>query len=236
MGRFGFKCELFADSDPCPDLVPGAVEREPAAGAPHKSERSALGDCANEVIPCQQCATDAPCPFLGGLQSLRIDSADTAGVAAATGASAAAGEREENVHTHVWLSLGRRALWRNAQPRAPAQTRAGSAGDARGIGAAIPLLRRVLWDRRAEPLSAQRQGSEHAGDGGTAGASSRGDGAREEEDAPSIAPERLALHRHAKSCWIAADGHVYDATLFLARHPAGSEVWLGPCLGLGFRV
>merc|ERR1719163_612774 len=86
--RFGFKCEPFADSDPCPDLVPGAVVREPAAGAPPKSERSALGDCANEVIPCQQCATDAPCPFLGGLQNLRIGSADTAGVAAAGAASA----------------------------------------------------------------------------------------------------------------------------------------------------
>merc|ERR1719163_1907925 len=86
--RFGFKCELFADSDPCPDLVPGAVEREPAAGAPHKSERSALGDCANEVIPCQQCATDAPCPFLGGLRNLRIDSG--VGVVAAAAASVAA--------------------------------------------------------------------------------------------------------------------------------------------------
>lgn len=41
-----------------------------------------------------------------------------------------------------------------------------------------------------------------------------------------IAPERLALHRRAHSCWLAADGKVFDATLFLPRHPAGAEVLL----------
>ena len=30
----------------------------------------------------------------------------------------------------------------------------------------------------------------------------------------------------SKSCWLAADGKVYDATLFLQRHPAGAEVIL----------
>jgi hypothetical protein len=38
---------------------------------------------------------------------------------------------------------------------------------------------------------------------------------------PSIMPERLVMHRHRHSCWLSADGKVFDATLFLARHPAG---------------
>ena len=39
-----------------------------------------------------------------------------------------------------------------------------------------------------------------------------------------ISLAELARHNHAKDCWIAIDGIVYNVTKFLASHPAGSEI------------
>jgi len=49
---------------------------------------------------------------------------------------------------------------------------------------------------------------------------------QQEDHLPHISPERLVMHRHKHSCWLAAEGKVFDATLFLLRHPAGPEVIL----------
>ena len=38
-----------------------------------------------------------------------------------------------------------------------------------------------------------------------------------------ITLEELATHKTTKSCWIAFDGGVFDATNFLDEHPGGSD-------------
>jgi cytochrome b involved in lipid metabolism len=34
---------------------------------------------------------------------------------------------------------------------------------------------------------------------------------------------QIARHNYARSCWLAADGMVFDATEFMSSHPAGQE-------------
>jgi cytochrome b involved in lipid metabolism len=38
-----------------------------------------------------------------------------------------------------------------------------------------------------------------------------------------ITLEELAQHKTAKSCWIAVNGGVFDATPYMDEHPGGSE-------------
>jgi cytochrome b involved in lipid metabolism len=38
--------------------------------------------------------------------------------------------------------------------------------------------------------------------------------------------EEIAAHASRESCWLVANGRVYDATKFLTAHPAGDEAIL----------
>ncbi len=115
----------------------------------------------------------------------------------------------EPKHTYVWRSLCRRAFWHYAG----AATVSAAGGGAQAASAEP----RVGQTQSAAPRSGLGERLED-------------EGGQEQEQGeralPHIAPERLAMHRKAHSCWLAADGKVFDATLFLSRHPAGSEVIL----------
>jgi nitrate reductase (NAD(P)H) len=52
-------------------------------------------------------------------------------------------------------------------------------------------------------------------------ASAAGDAA--EKTWPTVTLAELATHNTLKSCWIAVNGGVYDATPFLDDHPGGPE-------------
>ena len=41
---------------------------------------------------------------------------------------------------------------------------------------------------------------------------------------PTVTLEELAKHNTRKSCWIAVNGGVYDATSYLDDHPGGPEM------------
>jgi cytochrome b involved in lipid metabolism len=42
--------------------------------------------------------------------------------------------------------------------------------------------------------------------------------------------DEIARHSSRESCWLVANGRVYDATKFLSSHPAGADVIL-KCAG-----
>ena len=186
--RFGFKCETCAASAPCPHLLSTAsvaVADAPQIASPMHPEkpqqRSTLdADCANEIIPCDQCATGASCPMLGALQQLQLSSA-LSGNAVSTANKDTEGDIFK--HAHVWRSFCRRAIWHYATVATAASAMQGSMKSSATVQTPHDAL-------------------------------------------PHIAPERLALHRRMHSCWLSADGKVFDATLFLSRHPAGAEVIL----------
>jgi cytochrome b involved in lipid metabolism len=58
--------------------------------------------------------------------------------------------------------------------------------------------------------------------GGSSEAKKDGGGA-DEKKWPEVTLEQLATHRTTKSCWIAFNGGVFDATPFLDEHPGGSD-------------
>jgi hypothetical protein len=168
-GRFGFKCEACAASAPCPlahvraAADAAAKEQQQDCQRPSSSSTNTNGmpaaKCANETIPCEQCATDAPCPFLGSfgqlqLSALQQNSAEVNAKARSAGAAqhaqAEAGDEgmASYAHTHVWRSLCRRALWKRAGKRvqndSPALERRAEEPGGGSIGA-MPFLKRVFW-------------------------------------------------------------------------------------------
>lgn len=48
-------------------------------------------------------------------------------------------------------------------------------------------------------------------------------------DLPRITPEELAEHDHARSCWKAINGKVYDVTEYISNHPTEPSVILRWC-------
>jgi predicted heme/steroid binding protein len=151
-----------------------------------------------------------------------------------------AGEDDVEVQrAHVWRSLCRRALWRYAGGRADSPSSAtgevppaAATAPPRSIGA-LQALRRLLGRTAAGAGEFQdveaTEGPVPAPAAGRSLSAAEGSTASDDKivaHLPRLAPERLALHRSSKSCWLAADGKVYDATLFLQRHPAGAEVIL----------
>lgn len=169
---------------------------------------AAAAECASEAVPCEQCGSGAlPCPLLGAFEHLRVG-ASHPGLSGA--GDAARAPESEPKHTYVWRSLCRRASWHYAG----AATLSAAGG---GPDQAARAEQRVGQAQSATPRSGL---GEQLQDGGGQ------EQAEGERALPHIAPERLAMHRKAHSCWLAADGKVFDATLFLSRHPAGSEVIL----------
>ena len=61
-----------------------------------------------------------------------------------------------------------------------------------------------------------------SGSGSGAGAAAAG-GAPAEPAGRILTLEELAQHKTLKSCWIAVNGAVYDATPYMDEHPGGSE-------------
>jgi len=159
-------------------------------------------------VPCEQCASGAPCPLLGAFEDLRVGAShpDLAG----SGDETRAPESDLKL-AYVWRSLCRRALWHYAG----AAIVSGNGSGADEPASAAPQVGQMQspgprsgpreLPKEQDPLVQELQ----------CGQALR-----------RIAPERLALHRRAQSCWLAADGKVFDATLFLPRHPAGAEVIL----------
>jgi len=204
--RFGFKCETCAESAPCP-LTAAAAEPRPKQLQTRETTLAAA-ECASEIVPCEQCASGAPCPQLGAFEDLRVGAShpDLPGL----GDETRAPESDLKL-AYVWRSLCRRALWQYA-------------------GAAIVSVKDSGAD---EPASKALQDGQMQSPGPTSGPwklpqeqDPQVQELRGGQALRRIAPERLALHRRAHSCWLAADGKVFDATLFLQRHPAGAEVIL----------
>lgn len=88
------------------------------------------------------------------------------------------------------------------------------------------LCRRALWKSAESPAASAQKSDAQTATASAEQQPSEDAGLEEQLKQPQIAPERLVMHRHKESCWLGAEGKVYDVTLFLSRHPAGPEVIL----------
>ncbi len=234
--RFGFKCETCAVSSPCPTLQKsasghpsrpeGARIFEAAAAREKETDRSVK--CVNESVPCAECSI---APVLGAFQQLRcsstrheMDNQEPANKKSIQKVDCL--EHTEHFifkHAHVWRSLCRRALWKYSEDTAQVVTTSrqdiSQPQTAWGVG---------TGEQMPQTDSQQSCLSEFLGEqplGAAAHIARESERAREREShIRHIAPERLCMHRHKESCWLAANGKVFDVTLFLSRHPAGPEV------------